>query len=186
MSSNLIVTKKDAEGALRNALRNYVLGLVFISHSDELNWSVIGSATLTTNAPPLRVDCPLYPLLGEISSLKRDRPSVVREFCGMLRRASIGESHELMTEYCYKTGQQAKYKGVSWFQFARIARNTVSHRQGGILRWPDDLKKSQIREVSWRHRVIRDSDEGHEFQMPDAEVLQLIGDMLEFLERGLD
>lgn len=185
MGPKLILTKPLATGALRNILHNYVLGLVFIGFSDELKWPEIGASVFTAESPPLRVDIPLAPLLGGISSLTKERPIAVREFLGMLRRASIAESHELLLAYCEHTTQFPKYKALTWFQFARIVRNAVSHKQGGIVEWPKDLKKAGVLEVKWRHRTIRPSDDATELQMPDAEGLQLIGDMMEFLEAGL-
>ena len=181
----MINTKADADGAMRNALSNYVLGLVFITHCDDLNWATIGKTTLIAMSPSLKTECSLAPLLSGISSLKNERPIAVREFQGMLRRAAVGESHELLVAYCESTNQFTKYRSVPWFQFARIARNTVSHKQGGIVCWPDDLRKAGLKEVFWRHRVIRESDHGNEFQITDAEILQLFGDMLGFLEREL-
>lgn len=97
----------------------------------------------------------------------------------------MAEAHELLLAYCEHTNQFPTYKALAWFQFARIVRNAASHKQGGIIGWPKDLKNAGVSEVTWRHRTIRESDDGSELQMPDAEALQLIGDMMDFLAKSL-
>ena len=65
------------------------------------------------------------------------------------------ESYELILLYCHETKQFQVYKAEPWFQFARILRNVVSHKEGGTLReWPKDLLANGITAVVWRNRTF--------------------------------
>ena len=67
-----------------------------------------------------------------------------RNYENSLLRTMMREAHELILLYCEETDQFATYKAEPWFQFARVMRNIISHKEGGTLRkWPDDLQKKE-------------------------------------------
>ena len=71
-----------------------------------------------------------------------------------------------------------------WFQFARVLRNVVSHKDGALLRkWPSNLK--QVPSVSWRNRSISQSDVGKHIFLQPAEYVHLNEDIAEFLRTGV-
>lgn len=127
--------------------------------------------------------------LGPLSKIMSDPPNrkiLIEEFEKGLKRAVMSEGHELLLWYCEQTHQVDIYRSESWFQFARIIRNTVSHKQGGTLReWPHDLKKNGIIRVSWRDRIIDENMIGEEIQFSHAEALQLLKDQINFVENSL-
>ena len=80
------------------------------------------------------------------------------------------------------TNQYSVYKAEPWFQFARIIRNVVSHKDGGILRtWPRDLTKTGVTQVSWQNRTLDVSMVGQEIAFTHHEALWLFQDQLEFV-----
>jgi hypothetical protein len=73
-----------------------------------------------------------------------------------------------------------------WFQFARIIRNVVSHKNGGILRaWPPDLSKAGTTSVAWRSRALELSNVGKPVEFTHNEALQLFADQMEFAHSKL-
>lgn len=84
--------------------------------------------------------------------------------------------------YCEETKQFPVYKAEPWFQFARILRNVVSHKQGGILReWPKDLLRARITSVTWRARTFDTNMVGTAlyFYLPDG--MELLRDQIDFV-----
>jgi hypothetical protein len=83
--------------------------------------------------------------------------------------------------YCEQSQQFAVYKAEPWFQFARILRNVISHKEGGTLReWPQDLLKKGITSVTWRKRTLDTTMIGHRVVFYPPEALELINDQVEF------
>ena len=83
------------------------------------------------------------------------RVGFTRNYENSLLRAMARESYELILLYCHETKQFQVYKAEPWFQFARILRNVVSHKEGGTLReWPKDLLANGITAVVWRNRTF--------------------------------
>lgn len=111
---------------------------------------------------------------------------MVDEFQKMLRRAAVAEGFEALTTYCHQSDQTEKFRSLTWYHFARILRNTVSHKQGEIIVWPPELTKKGISSVTWRHRTLDKAMEGSPLQFYDAEVLLLMADEIEFVEKSLN
>jgi hypothetical protein len=127
----------------------------------------------------------LAPLCASMLS-PPDKKIVIEEFENSLKRAALREGHELILLYCEETNQFPLYKSQSWFQFARIIRNIVSHKQAGILReWPRDLLREGITQASWRNRTLDVSIVGTEIDFTIQESLQLLLDQIEFAENTL-
>jgi hypothetical protein len=103
------------------------------------------------------------------------------ELMKLLRRALLSEPAELVKQYCSTTDQTAALDSSSLFQFARILRNSTSHKDGGTLRWDHALtKKKGIDSISWRHMQLRQADDGKELLMLDGDILLLHQDIVEF------
>jgi hypothetical protein len=114
------------------------------------------------------------------------KKNVTEEFENCLKRASVREGHEVILLYCEETNQFQLYKSQTWFQFARIIRNVVSHKQAGVLReWPNDLLKKGITQVTWRSRVLDASMVGTDVEFTIQEALQLLNDQIEFVRNTL-
>ncbi|MHB8089391.1 MAG: hypothetical protein ACYDH2_14205, partial [Anaerolineaceae bacterium] len=117
---------------------------------------------------------------------KQNRAIAIGELEKSLKRALVREGHELILLYCEESGQVAKYKMAPWFQFARIIRNIVSHKQGSILReWPKDLIKQGVVTVSWRSRTLSTSMIERVISFTHQEALQLFADQFEFAQNQL-
>ena len=58
---------------------------------------------------------------------ENDRNIACKEFVNMGLRILIKESFELIKDYSDNTSQTQLFKNQSWYQFARIIRNCLSH-----------------------------------------------------------
>jgi hypothetical protein len=127
--------------------------------------------------------------LGPLSKRVLDptlRVGFTRNYENGLLRAMVRESHELILLYCEQTKQFPIYKAEPWFQFARILRNVVSHKEGGTLReWPRDLRASGVTSVVWRNRTLDTTMLGTAFVFYPPEGLELLKDQIDFVASKL-
>jgi hypothetical protein len=181
-----VMTRSELLAALDNVLNNIVFGLLLTRIVKPEQWTAIDQPTATfqgSTGDLLRLS--IAPMRDRMAD-PAYRKLVNEEFENCLKRATVSEGHELLLLYCENTGQYAAYKAQPWYQFARIIRNVVSHKDGGALRrWPDDLTKQGIREVSWRHHVLRASDIGAAVSFTLHDALQLLKDQIDFVQAGL-
>lgn len=149
-------------------------------------WQKLSNAQATFQGPDgslLQVD--LTPLVANLSN-PTDRKMLVEEYENGLKRALLREGHEVILAYCEATNQFSLYKAQPWFQFARIIRNVVSHKEGGILRtWPPDLTRAGITAVAWRTRTLDTSMVGKPIEFTHHEALQLFTDQMDFAQSKL-
>jgi hypothetical protein len=114
------------------------------------------------------------------------RDGFKRNYENSLLRALLRESHELILWYCEETHQFPAYRAEPWFQFARILRNVISHKEGGTLReWPKDLTAKGITSVAWRGRTIDTTMLSHRLVFYPPEGLELVKDQVEFVTAKL-
>lgn len=175
--------KKELMGALNNILNNFVLGMVLSRIVPAAEWQKLVNERATFKGPGgslLHVD--LAPLVANLSN-QTDRKILVEEYENGLKRALLSEGHEVILAYCEATNQFSLYKTQPWFQFARIIRNVVSHKDGGILRtWPQDLTKAGVATVAWRTRTLDASMVGKPIEFTHHEALQLFKDQMDFAQ----
>jgi len=180
------VTKPELLGALNNVLNNFVFGLVLTRIVPESAWGGLSGRLATFQGPAGDL---LHVNLDAISrnmSNPGDRKLLIEEFENNLKRALVSEGHEVIIAYCAESNQFPVYKAEPWFQFARIIRNVVSHKDGGVLQnWPADLGKGGINQVSWRTRTLDVSMVGQSVSFTHHEALQLFQDQLEFAQTNL-
>lgn len=180
------MTKSQLLGALNNLLNNFVVGLVMSRIVPDAEWQKLAGQRAIFKAPDgslLHID--LTPLTTNLSN-PGDRKILIEEYENGLKRALLSEGHEVLLAYCEETNQFAVYKTESWFQFARIIRNVVSHKDGGILRaWPADLTKAGTTSATWRSRTLGQADVGRPIDFTHNEALQLISDQVDFAQTKL-
>src|SRR5207253_4643068 len=100
-------------------------------------------------------------------------------------RDLVVSTHELITEYCLGSAQTAVHESQPWYQFARVLRNSVLHYRGEyVSRWPEALRRRGVRELRWRHLVLRDHV-GELVPLADADALALWEEQRAFAERTL-
>lgn len=182
----VIMKKQELLSALTNTWQNFVIGLLLIQFMPEEEW-------ISLSQDGIRFDGPNGPWFyadniwsANVLGDRQNRTNALRELEKSLKRTLLREGHELILLYCEETGQVEKYKAVPWFQFARIIRNVVSHKQGGTLReWPPDLQKKSIISASWRNRTIDTSMVGLEISFTHQEALQLFTDQFGFAQDQL-
>ncbi len=179
------MSKKDLLNALHHLYGNLLLGNILIGFSDSIDWNLVGTMIHEVRSPDVIFKTDLRPVFGSTTSLREDQPTMVDEFQKMLRRSVVAESFEVLTLYCRESAQMDKVKGLTWYQFARVLRNTVSHKHGELVSWPPEFKKKGIASVTWRHRTLDTGMEGKPLLMFDAEILALITDEISFVENFL-
>ena len=111
-------------------------------------------------------------------------------FVFVLRSALVRFCYESIQKYSKANGHEALRKAETWYGYARVVRNVVSHGVHSVLEeWPRewrDPKKPKLRRtsVTWRHRTLNETDVGKDidFDLYDAWKLHL--DMLDFVQKG--
>ena len=85
-----------------------------------------------------------------------------------------------------RTNQDCSYDAL--FQFARIIRNTASHKTKGILgEWPKGLSKKGVTEVTWRNKTFsKERDVGKEVFLTHHEAVLLHWDMRQYALSNLN
>jgi hypothetical protein len=122
--------------------------------------------------------------LANVLGNAEDRRVIIGNLGVMLRNDLVRMSHEIACMYTEDTGQFDLYRAQPWFQFARVLRNVVSHKDGALLRkWPPDLK--QVHSVTWRTRSIFQADVGKHVYLQPAEYVHLHEDIAEFLRTSV-
>lgn len=182
----MIASKQDALSALKNIRNTLVFGLVLSKRGQADGWMSIATETARFACPDGGVvEIPLGPMVTILSDA-RDRRTLTEEFENCLKRATLGETHEVIDAFCKATGQPHRYEAAAWYWFARIIRNVVSHTDGGTLnRWPKDDRGVNIPPVAWRNRTLDSSMVGSEIPFTLCEVFELLKDQMEFVESSL-
>ena len=185
------MTKDDCLNTLEELLECFVFGSVaaqILSNAGKgaiENWPALELKQPSSSAAPgaVKID------LAKLRLILSDEASLARQNVNFRKcqlRALLAESHETILHYCEESSQIPLYKAQLWFQYARIVRNIASHKCGGVLRkWPDDLSKRRIRQVTWRHRTLSQSMVGTELVITAPEILRLHYDQREFVQNTL-
>lgn len=98
------------------------------------------------------------------------------------RKRLVQITHEIVAEYAADTHQTRTFEAAPFFDFARIMRNSVAHRRGGIfLGWPKALRDRGITELTWRHRRIDESMAGKLLTFSGVDAFMLWEDHFFFL-----
>ena len=176
----------ELNAALENVLNNIVFGLLLPRLVKPDAWANTGPPVATfkgSTGDLLRLD--IGPMCHRMV-IDEYKNAITDEFENCLKRATVREGHELLCLYCEETKQFNLYKSQPWFQFARIIRNVVSHKDAGRLReWPSDLKKARILQVSWRHYTLLENMLGNDVAFTLYDALLLLKDQIEFARTKL-
>lgn len=118
-----MVSKPELLRQLTNTKNNYVLGLAAISaftdpaaleHLRQSHTS-FGAYTVT------------FEQVAQMLASDDDRQIALKEFLAMHLRALLKESFELIRDYAEDSKQGHLFRAQSWYQFARMLRNCLSH-----------------------------------------------------------
>ena len=114
---DLLLTQLD------HTRNNYILGLAALTaFSSPISHPLLSSQTAHFGSYTVTFDQVVTLLQND-----RDRGILLREFLKMLMRTLIQESFEHIKDYCTLTDQYDRLKGQSWYEFARMIRNFLSH-----------------------------------------------------------
>jgi hypothetical protein len=112
----------------------------------------------------------------------RERQILLNNLSLTLKHTLVRDSFEIVKTYAEDSGQDQKFKAWPPYNFARFIRNTLSHRDGGVLhRWTP----ANLSVATWRHRRLTPSDVGTPLALEPAEYVQLQDDLYHFLRDHL-
>jgi hypothetical protein len=80
------------------------------------------------------------------------------EFAKMLLRNLTTDSYEALFNYCEQTNQLHQMQAESWYKFARMIRNSLTHTQ----HWRFQSRDLSRLPVTWRGKTIDTSMNGQE------------------------
>lgn len=172
--------RADLESIIENIFRNYIFGFTLLKIGHESDISQLETTTLEAHGPQSFASVSLNDLFSGATKLT-DRPILVSEFGGMLRRSFLAEVYESIKWYCNETKQFESFKNQTWYGFLYVLRNSVSHRRGGWLGWDQKFADAKTGEIRWRHVAFRKEDTGKEFQIHDSDIMLLYRDIRIFV-----
>ena len=178
------MTKTEFLGALQNLMNNFVFGHVLTRIAATVDLSYLRHEIVHFGSPRSNATVKLDVLFADVSSLSQ-KPIMVAEFLGSLRRAAVAEFFECMKTYCHSSNQRQVLESAPWYGFVRVIRNTTSHKRGGHISWPPEFKKRGVTSVEWNHLKLDESMEGQVLILFDSDILLLLGDLTGFCEKEL-
>lgn len=180
------MTKAELLGAMYNSLNNFILGKLLADGAHGFPWNTLSGKTLELVGPTKSLQVPLGPLVENLTNPKGQK-ILKEELHKSIKRSLMRDGHELIDWYCSHSKQYSKYQALPWWNFARLIRNTVSHKlSGDLTKWPKDLVDRKILQVSWRDRTLDYAMVGKQIIFSDQEALQLFWDQMEFAKTDLD
>lgn len=151
------MTKKELMSQLENAKNNYILALAAISlFSNEKVYPILEESHAKFGTYTVE-----FKQVKKLLIKAADRDIAVKEFLTSQIRALIKESFELIKNYCDETKQDSTFKAESWYQFARMIRNCLSHNFKFEFRKYD----KRLLPVSWKGRTIDASMDGKHLEL---------------------
>ena len=176
-------TKDELLNGLNILLNNFLYGFVSPTLVPPEHWKEVSGKSAVFGDVEVQLG-PLVRRAFEDDFTARD--GFKRNYENSLLRTMMREAHELILLYCEETKQFPIYKAEPWFQFARVLRNVMSHKEGGTLReWPRDLRKAGITSVAWRTKTFDTTMLGHRLVFYPPEGLELMKDQIEFVAAKL-
>jgi hypothetical protein len=180
-------TKDELLNGLNIVLNNFLYGCVCPKLVPPELWRDAANKTAVFEGRAGEIQIPLGPLVRRAFDLDYStREGFKRNYENSLLRTLMRDAHELILLYCEETQQFLKYKAEPWFQFARVLRNVMSHKEGGTVReWPKDLLAKGITSVTWRGRTIDTTMLGQRLVFYPPEGLELVKDQIDFVTAKL-
>ena len=176
-------TKDESLNGLNIVLNNFLYGIVCPKLVPPERWKEASSKTAVFGDVEIQLG-PLVNRAFEADFTACD--GFKRNYENSLLRTMMREAHELILLYCEETQQFPIYKAEPWFQFARVLRNVMSHKEGGTLReWPKYLLKNGTASVTWRSKTFDTTMLGHRLVFYPPEGLELMKDQIEFVTAKL-
>ena len=180
---DLPITKDELLNGLNVVLDSFLYGFVGPKLVPVECWKDVSGKTAVFARQDGEVQIRLGPLVHRAYDADYAvREGFVRNYENSLLRTLLREAHELILWYCEETNQSSIYRAEPWFQFARVLRNVLSHKEGGTLhKWPGDLRKRGITSVKWREKTLDTTKLGHRLVFYPTEGLELVKDQIDFV-----
>jgi hypothetical protein len=175
-----MITKKELMSQLENAKNNYILGFAAISlFSNEESLPILEKSHAAFGKYTVQ-----FKQVKNLLSNPSDRDITIKEFLTSQIRALIKESFELIKDYCDDTNQSASFKAETWYQFARMIRNCLSHN----FRFEFNKYDKTLLPISWKDRTIELSMDGQHLKLDFfgyVEAWELFSEYQDLVEKRL-
>jgi len=184
---NTPFTKEELLNGLNNVLNNFLYGSVCPKLVPPECWRDAAQKWAVFQSSEGEIKIQLGPLVRRAFDVDHTPcEGFKRNYENSLLRTLIREAHELILLYCEETRQFPVYEAEPWFQFARILRNVISHKECGTLRkWPKDLLAKGITSVTWRRKTFDTSMLGQPLVFYPPDGLELVKDQIDFVAAKL-
>ncbi len=138
--------KQELLSQLENAKNNYILGLAALSlFASEEIYFVLKKSFCSFGPYSLS-----FEQVANLLKNPNNRDIAAKEFIKMLLRALIKESFELIKDYCDDSKQISVFVDQTFYQFARMIRNSLSHN----FRFEFNKYDKTFLPVTWKGRTI--------------------------------
>ena len=182
-----MTSKEELLGALSNIFNNFLIGIISSKIIPKDSWDKIKNDSLIfSNGKGEEVKIPIDELCLALM-VNEKKAIAIEEFEKSMKRSLIREFHEVICFYTESTEQFHKYKKHPLFQFSRLLRNSISHQDGGKLRyWPKDLSKKNVYQIEWRGKKLTSSMINEEIEFTHYDTVAFVKDQIDFVENHLN
>jgi hypothetical protein len=118
-------------------------------------------------------------VLADLVTQTDARKTMCMNFNLLMKQDMVRTTYEHIAHYCEEHKCFDEMKKQPWWNFARVIRNTISHKNGARLhRWPDNAPDS----ATWRGHTISKSELGKDIVFEPDEAFRLCDEMRTFAE----
>ena len=158
------MTKTELLSQLENAKNNFILVLASTSlFSNEKTYPILDESTCKFGKYSIE-----FKQVANMMKKESDRNIACKEYVNMGLRILIKETFELVKDYSKETQQKHTFESQSWFQFARIIRNCLSHNFKFQF---NDYDKTLL-PISWKNKTIDVSFDNTPLQLSFLDILK--------------
>jgi hypothetical protein len=151
------MTRKELLSQIENAKNNYVLGLASISlFSNEKSYPILDESVVQFGTYTIE-----FKQVKNLMITSGDREIAIREYLTSQIRAVIKESFELIKNYCSETNQTYLFHAETWYHFARMIRNCLSHN----FKFEFTKFDKGLLPIAWKSKTIDSSFDGRDLKI---------------------
>ena len=175
------MNKTELLSQLENAKNNFILVLASTSlFSNKKTYPILEEL----NCKFGKYSIP-FKQVANMMKKENDRNIACKEFVNMGLRILIKESFELIKDYSENTNQKQIFQKQTWYQFARIIRNCLSHN----FKFQFNPYDKTLLPITWKNKTIDISFDNTHLQLSFfgyVEAWELFDEMNLFVKNTLN